>query len=56
MNHYNIVINGANNSGAAMANSIRFTPAETVNNRRESPRNPNIKALNWEELLLHLEK
>jgi len=53
MNNYNIVINGDCSQGSGMHNSILFTPAETVNNRRIPQRNANIKALNWEELFLH---
>ena len=53
MNNYNIVINGDNNNGNSMSNSIHFTPAETINNRREPVRNANVKALNWDELFVH---
>jgi len=53
MNNFNITINGDTNNGNSMSNSIHFTPAETINNRREAVRNPNVRALNWDELFVH---
>ena len=33
-----------------------ITPAVTIDNRREITRDPNVKALNWEELFLHFQQ
>ena len=33
-----------------------ITPAVTIDNRREITRDPNVKALNWEELYAHFQQ
>ena len=56
MNQTRIIISGNGMQGSSHNNCVEFHTPSTINNRRQLPRNADVKALNWEELFLHFQE